>query len=253
MENQIKISISKTFTDSFQIYQKHFVYIALISIAVYLPINILIELISSWLASPNYENINDLSELQSENQFYHYIRVFFGAIASLAIINLTFSTLKNENTEKPWTYFLKYGLLNWPSYIVIAISAGLKVLLYTLFLIIPGIYQAVRFTFLDCAFVENEETPTDRSEYVVDNRWFTIFGFVIIVFLINLGVEILVYSPFIILPESPVLLFCVSVLIHTISSFTIVVKANYFFELQKALGEISEEDEEDEEDEEEIK
>jgi hypothetical protein len=233
MELQENISISNILSESFRLWKQHFARIASITFIVYLPVQIIIELISIFFEPTNLESAEDWRKLGNEIRIYDFVRQVIGVIATLGILNLTLSVLKGEDPERPWTYYLKYGALRWPQYIWVATKAGLTVLLYLLLLIIPGIYKAVRFSFVDCAFVDNDDAPLQKSERLVDKRWFTIFMFVTLVFLIGLGIELIIAIPFLALPDSHLSTLTLGIVANILTSYTIVVRAKYYKELNE--------------------
>lgn len=240
-----KISVSETLNTSFKLWKANFIPIALAITIVFIPVQILIEFASmalEQLRGPNNLNsAEDLRRLSNETKIYDFIRQLIGVIATLGIFNFVYSILRNYEDERNASELVKYGLKKWPENFVQTLIAGFITLLYTLLLIIPGIYKAVQYSFVSNLVSDEESEPLDKSKYLVKEKWFDVFGMLILIFFIGFIIELLVAVPFILLPESSILTIILGVVAAIASSYTIVIKGVYYCALKELKEGIKEE------------
>ena len=131
------------------------------------------------------------------------------------------------------------GLNKWPTFIGVGIIAGLKILGYTILLIIPGIYISVRLSFIDCVVASNNnkfKDECDESEELVKNNWWKVFGFLILMFLLQILLEILFAIPLYFI-DSQIISFPIAVFVSLLETYFIVVRADYFFKINQLKNE----------------
>jgi len=237
---ETRLSISDSMKSGFQMWKKYFQKIIVIGLIVYIPTQICIELISILL-----DNILLLEEnpehLRLANNIYNMIRYLIGSVALLAILNFIINRMENENEEElTIKEILLVGLNKWPTFIGVGFIAGLKILGYTLLLIIPGIYKSVRLSFIDCIVSTNNnkfKDECDESEELVKNNWWKVFGFVVLMFLLQFLFEILFAVPIIYFSDSHIISISLAVIISLFETYFIVVRANYFFKIRQLKNE----------------
>jgi hypothetical protein len=236
LKNQ-KISVSETLNSSFRLWKDNFITIALVIAIVFIPVQILIELASmalEHLRGPNYlVNTEDWRRLADETKIYNFIRQLIGVIATIGIFNFVYSIHRNVEDERSAQELVKYGLRKWPENFGQTLIAGLITLLYTLLLIIPGIYKAVQYSFVSNLVSDEEREPLDKSKLLVKDKWFDVFGMLILIFFIGFIIELLVAVPFMLLPESSILTIILGVAAAIASSYTIVIKGVYFLKIKE--------------------
>ena len=233
-----KISIKVSLVNGFKLWKTHFYKIAIVVFIVYLPVQILIEF--STIFFDRLITTDDIEKMRLMNNVYNLIRYLIGSIATLGVINYIYMILSVDKNDQNLMGIVKHGIRKWPDFISVGIIAGLKVLLYTLLLIIPGIYKSVRFSFIDCAVATkdhsgNKEDSGDYCEYIVDNNWWRIFGFLIVIFLIEMLIEIVIAIPFINYTEIIYISIFAGILIRVFTIYLIVVKTNYFYEIERLI------------------
>ncbi len=232
-----KVSISETLSSSFKVWKENLLTIAIVITIVYLPIQSLIELVSfisdNAYGVNNLENGDDLRRLADEARIYDVIRQLLGVIATLGIFNFVYSLLRNEDKERSALEIVKYGLKKWPQNFIAGFKAGLIIILYTLLLIIPGIYKAVQYAFISCVISDDEDDPLEKSKNLVEDNWFNIFGLVLLIFIIGLLIEIIIFLPVFILPDSRIVTILFGVAASIAASFLLVFKANYYVNLKR--------------------
>jgi hypothetical protein len=233
---ETKLSISDSMKSGFQLWKKYLPKILVVGLIVYIPTQICIELISVL-----FENVFSIEDnpnnLRLMNNIYDLIRYLIGSVALLGILNFIIKKLENEDeNEQSSKDIILHGLKKWPDFIGVGFVAGLKILGYTLLLIIPGIYKSVRLSFIDCEVATNDykiTDPCDVSEQLVENYWWKVFGFLLLMFLLEFLFELLFVIPFLLNSESHVMSVLLGVIVKLFETYFIVVRANYYFRLKK--------------------
>jgi len=240
----MKISVSETLNSSFRLWKENFLTIALVITIVFVPIQILIEFASiafEHMRGPNYLNsAEEWRRLSAEARIYDIIRQLIGVIATLGIFNFIYSLHRNKEDDRSALQLVKFGLRKWPENFGQTLIAGLITLLYTLLLIIPGIYKAVQFSFVSNLVSDEERDPLEKSKFLVKDKWFDVFGMLLLIFLIGFIIELIVAVLFMILPESFLTSIIVGVIIAIASSYTIVVKGIYFLKVTELKANLEE-------------
>lgn len=235
-----KLSISDAMHSGFEMWKKNFLKIMIVGLIVYIPTQICIELISIPLNDILLTH-NDTSATRLANSIYNLIRHLIGSVALLSILSFIINKVENENVEEPTLKeMLQTGLRKWPTFIGVGIIAGLKILGYTLLLIIPGIYKSVRLSFIDCIVATNSnkfKDECDESEDLVKNHWWEVFGFLVLIYLLQILLEMFLAFPLIYFIESKIILASVAVILSLLETYFIVVRAHYFVTLKKLINE----------------
>jgi len=249
MENKkekVKVSMSETLKKSFILWKDNFLKIALVITIVYIPVQILIG-----LASVGFQHVNEpstvlstsenLRQIANQNRIYSFIRQLIGVIATLGVFNFIYSILKNEIDDRNAFELVKFGLKKWPENFIQNLLAGFITILFTLLLIIPGIYKGVQYSFVTNIVSDEENEPLEKSIALVKDNWFNVFWMLILTFIIGLVIELILAIPFIFLPDNIVFTILLGVIVATVSSYTIVIKGVYYFELKTLKKENSDE------------
>ena len=238
MEQELKtqkISVSETLISSFRLWKDNFITIALVITIVFIPVQVLIELSSIGfenLRGPNYlDSTEGWRRLVNEARIYDAIRQLIGVIATLGVFNFIYSLHRKGEDKRNAFELVRFGLRKWPENFIQTLIAGLITLLFTLLLIIPGIYKAVQYSFVSNLVSDEERDPLAKSRFLVKDKWFDVFGMLLLIFLIGFIIEIIIAVPFIILPDSFLTSIIFGVIIAIVSSYTIVIKGLYFLKL----------------------
>ena len=229
----------------FQMWKKYFKKIIVVGLIVYIPTQICIELISILLDKGLSldENLEQLRFVTSIYNLISLLKYLIGSIALLAILNFIINKLENENEpELTIKEILLTGLHKWPKFIEVGFFAGLKILGYTILLIVPGIYKSVRLSFIDCVVATNNnkfKDECDESEQLVRNNWWKVFGFLLVMFLLQLLIKIPFAIPLRYFSDSHFISFLLRVSVSVLETYFIVVRANYYFKIKKLKTTIS--------------
>lgn len=228
-----KIKLGEVFSDAIKLWKQNIKLILVVGFIVYLPAQIMIEIASHYL-NGLFKTV-DLNTIKLMNNTYELIRYLIGSVAALGIIFITYSEC-NANTEQ---YAVKeiliYGLKRWPRLMLSEIIAGFKTLLYFLLLIIPGIYKGVRLSFVDCNVSTKEHTAEeacDYSESLVENRWWLVAGFLVLVFICEFIFEAVMAILFWGILDSSIITLVFGVLVKLIETYFIVLKAVFYFKVE---------------------
>ena len=225
-----RISITNSMKFALILWKKYFVKIAIIGLIVYIPTQICIELVSIIITKNNIL-------IKNQNNVYNFIRDFIGSIALLGIINFATRILENKDEQKIGEIIL-HGLKKWPTFLGLSIIAGFKILGYTILLIIPGIYKFVKLSFIDCAVAtydnHNDELDAlEESEQLVQNQWWRIFSFLLLMFIFRLLLESIFLILFIFISKSIINSFIIGVIIQVLGTYFIMVRAVFYFKIKE--------------------
>jgi len=231
--NERYLSISESLKAGFQLWSKHFKKIIIVGLLVYIPVQVLIELISVLFTDGTAMDLSN-DDFSTMNNLYNLIRGLIGSIATLAILGFTLTNLDDEK-ELSIQDSLKIGFSKWGTYIVVRISAGIKVFLYLLMLVVPGVIKSVQYSFIDCVVVSGKNSmkdECDESTELVENNWWNVFGLVIILFVVQAAIEALFLVVLNSYVDNHIISIVGGVIVCLLQSYTIVVKAHYFYTLR---------------------
>lgn len=233
-----QISIIDSMKLALYFWKKYFVKIVIIGFFIYIPTQICIELSSLFIEKTGIFDRNEVYRV------YNFIRDMIGSIASLGIINFTVRILENKE-EQAIKEVIIHGLKKWPKFIGLEFIAGLKILGYSILLIIPGIYKFVKLSFIDCTMSTNnndhkngsdEPDALDESERLVENQWWRVFSFLLLMFFLSLLLE-LIFLPLVLTLKSIFFSILIGVIINILKTYFIVVKAIYYLKIKKLKDE----------------
>jgi hypothetical protein len=231
-----KVKIGEVFSESGMLWKQNLKIILIIGFIVYLPAQFMIEIASYFL--DKIFVIADIRSIKLMNNVYELIRYLIGAVAFLPIIIITYSRCNNNNEQFEVKDMLLFGLKRWPRYMAAGLVAGFKTLLYLLLLIVPGIYKGVRLSLVDCVVATKEQSSAeacDYSESLVENRWWLVAGFLLLVFILQLVLEAIVALLFWGVLESSFWVFVMGVCAKLVETYFIVVKGVFYFKIDKLI------------------
>ncbi|MPM86026.1 hypothetical protein SDC9_133109 [bioreactor metagenome] len=234
-----RLSILDSMKSGFLLWKENFTKIIVVGVIVYLPTQICIELVRI-LLDKSLLIYDTPTNLSIANNIYTIIRILIGSIALLAILNFIINKLENEDIrELTIKEILSIGLKRWEKFIGVGIIAGFKIIGYTLLLIIPGIYKAVRLSFIDCVVATNNnkfKDECDESEKLVKNQWWSVFGFLLLMFLLKLLLEFLFMIPLYYI-SSQLVTILIGTVVSLLETYFIVVRACYYYKINRLTNE----------------
>lgn len=163
------------FSKALNIFKEHFKYILLITLIIYIPINIIVYYL--WEALLNSPEI-------TFKQFSNYVKIIWwletliGVIASIFIIFLVKQSVDWE--KKEFKEIFKKSIKKWTGAIWANILYNIWVGLLLFLLIVPWIIFAVYWIFFLYIFVLKNIEASKTFEYskkLVKWRWWEIFGY----------------------------------------------------------------------------
>ncbi len=226
---QKQFSISEIFSESWKRFIENFRLILIITLIVYIPINILLAFIP----------VGD--SLESLRIYYKILRIIdnlFGVIATMAIVYV----IKNKIDGKTISVgqALKKSFSKWGAVIGTNIMAGIFAFGLMLLLIVPGIIYSVYWIFAVYVVLLNDKSgkkALDYSKEIVKGRWWRVTGYYIVFGILGFIVGVIYSFPFLFFLDENLLenLF-ISVVSDTfsdiISSFFVVVSAIFFINFE---------------------
>ncbi len=232
--NQIKLS--SVFSESFDFWKRFGGTVVAVSLIVYLPAQLIIELLSDIIN--RLFVIDNLNAIKLVSYIYEFIRYLLGSVASLGIIFFIYHKCKNEEFDYSVKDLLFYGLQKWPEYMYTGLVAFIKTLPYLLLLIIPGLIKGLKLSLVDCIVATRDsfgEQSCNESEVITNGRLGQIFGFNLVFGICSIFIEL--FFAFLILGGSGstprnILL---AVTVKLIESYFVVTRAIYFFHIESFI------------------
>jgi len=174
--------------DSVVFYKNHFIMLSAIILPIVIPIDIFSAVYLSSFVGEEF--------VFSEQWLPLSINILFYPIYSIGVIYYMVATINGQtiNVSRCWSLGIKY----WFPYFILTFLVVLMVFLGFMFLIIPGIIIAIKYSFSEFELLINNKNPLHslKSSWGLTKGYaFTVFGgfFVISVF---------IYAPFIFLNMS---------------------------------------------------
>ncbi|WP_425446740.1 hypothetical protein [Dethiothermospora halolimnae] len=218
--NEREMGIGEIFSYGFSIFKEKFKTIAMIILIVYIPINILLEMVSSMIITENlfrtYSTLVDLLEL------------LFGILATMSITYVVYGYIYGEDIK----YYgaLEKSFSRWGAGIGTGIIRGIILFILFLALIIPGIIFGIYYTFMAQAIILKDIGGKDALDYsreTVKGSWGKVFGLSVLSGIIG----IIVSLPLLILPENFIINVLSSTIIDIFLAFIVVVMTVAFINL----------------------
>lgn len=224
------------FDDGIYYWSHNILTILILSIIVYVPAQICIEATSYVFT----KYLNDLVTNNSNlvNNIYNFIRYVFFTILLMNIVFL----IKNSNRKSKYKLGVKdaliFSLRKFPMSVLINFYAGFQVFIFTILLIIPGIWKGVQLVFVDYLWADKNFGPDeacDESKALLNKRWWNVFGFYFLILVIESIIEILIIVLFYDLFEKDNILFTfpIAVFINCLKSLFVVIRVKYYFSITK--------------------
>ncbi|MBU0645921.1 hypothetical protein KJ611_00365 [Patescibacteria group bacterium] len=178
-------SLKTLLTKSWGAYRENFTKILYITLAVYIPLNIILY----FTPTPNFDDLSDFTTLFRWESF---LELILGTVATLAVASVVKAWIDksgkagsgSSGKEIEWTEAIKNILPVWPKAIWIQIVSGIIISLATILLILPGIFMAVSYLFVIHALLFREKTGLDALHYsyqLVKGRWWRTFGLTLVI------------------------------------------------------------------------
>ncbi|MCK4257992.1 MAG: hypothetical protein KAX49_03390 [Halanaerobiales bacterium] len=230
--NSRELSLGKFLSTSWQVYKKNLKSILFIIVLLYTPYYLIVGSSVIRYNFHSFGNYTHLKNLIMIDQIGSTLsELIFGTAATLAIIVLTASSINGKNLN--YVEAIKGGFSKWFKGVGTSIIQTILTFLWSLLLIIPGIYWSVNYTFSIQAAVLKEGScysALKDSHQAVQGKWWKVFGFTLVLnILIGIIVQLVVW-PFENI-ELGLGFFVLFSLIKVINSFIIVATTVLFLNL----------------------
>ena len=217
---QKQFSIGKILSESWKRFTENFQLILIITLIVYIPINIILAFVPIGESLENFK------------LFYWIIQIHEGLIGIIATMAIAYA-IKNKIDGKSISIgeALKKSLSRWGAAIGTNIILGIFLLGLTLLLIVPGIIFDVYWIFVIFVVILNDKSgkdALDHSKKIVKGRWWTVVGYSIVFGILGFIVLMIGVVPFWFLPENFLTSIATATLIDIIVSFFTVVSTIFF-------------------------
>ena len=215
---------------SWDLFKNNFKLILIITLVVYIPLNILI----SFIPLEGLMALDGYAAFRIHMRIVQLLESFIGVIAFMAIA-FAVKTMLNKKAIGYKEAF-KQAVARWPSAIWTKIIAGLFLIGLTILLIIPGVIYSIYWTFATLAVVlfdKSGKKALDYSKSVVKGRWWRVLGVMIVLQLLAFIIGLVVTAPFWLMPENVILDLFSNTLIDVVFSFYTVTITVFFINLDK--------------------
>lgn len=215
-----QFSIGKILSESWKRFTENFQLILIITLIVYIPINIILSFI------PIGES------LENFGTYIRVIQILEGSIGIIATMAIAYA-IKNKIDGKSISIgeAFRKSLSRWGAAIGTNIILGIFLLGLTLLLIVPGIIFYVYWIFVTFVIILNDKSGNDALDYskqIVKGRWWTVAGYSIVFGILGFIVGIIGGIPYWFLPENFLISIASNTIIDILMSFFTVVSTIFF-------------------------
>jgi hypothetical protein len=224
-----RFGVIEILAEGWSLYFSNFAKIALILVCVYIPVNILLEVIplDGLVASVGVSYASQVYQM-----IQRLLEFLIGNIATLALACLVERARHGETLSVGEA--LRHGLARWTSMVGTGVLSGLILLGLSLLLIVPGIIWGMYYTFWIYVVALRGlggKAALDYSKSLVQGQWWSIFGTALVLgilaFVISLIFGLVLYQ----LPADPIVNILSSLVVDVISGLFIVMFIVWFLNL----------------------
>jgi hypothetical protein len=216
----IQPTFKNMLSQSWEIFQLNIKSILIITLIVYIPLNLVLELIP---ADDSGEGI--LMYFRA----MQLLEGLFGVLTTIAIAYLTKAAL--EHKKITWQESLKLAINKWLKVIGTNLIAGILLVGLFFLLIIPGIIYSIYWYFILYVVIFSDKWGMEAMLYskeIVQNRWWKTLGYAILFGLIALLVGAVASLPLVFMPEHTITYVIGDLIIDMAVSFFSVLGAVFY-------------------------
>lgn len=218
-------------------FRDNFKSIMIITLLIYIPINIILSLIP---IDSLIQKMGNYDALRTYLRILQLLESFIGVLATMAIAYLVRATLNNK--EMTWQEAIQESFSHWGAVVSTGLLRGIFLIGLFILLIVPGIIYSVYWVFMVYAVALLEMsgmTALKHSEKIVRGRWTKVFAYALL-----FGVMATVMSAGIgfinsFLPDTEIINITINTLIDIIGSFFVVVFTVFFLNFNNTIIEPS--------------
>ncbi|MBP2652742.1 MAG: hypothetical protein H6Q73_311 [Firmicutes bacterium] len=169
-----ELGLGDIIKDGWAVYSQQITAIILITLLVYLPMNIAGYFYAEYITRNPDLSIANIVELF----LGIFVLVIIAFIAQMAIVLIVEHAIKNDKSELNWMTALRQAFFRLGSLVGSSFLGGLIIVGLTLFLVIPGIIWSIYYTFVLQVVVLRDvggKKALDYSKSLVKGRWWRVF------------------------------------------------------------------------------
>ncbi|MBU2703405.1 hypothetical protein Ga0466249_004550 [Sporomusaceae bacterium BoRhaA] len=164
---------------AWSVYCQRFRAILIITLIVYIPTNII-----------EFFILMNVEKVESYMKFVMNLEMFIGVIACMGIAIIVEKAVKNEDVD--WKTALSQSFASWNKCVVTNLSAGLRILGWTLLLIVPGIIWFIYYYFVTQIVALRGISGIkvlDYSKALVKERWWRTFEIIVAIIIATIVIS----------------------------------------------------------------
>ncbi len=194
----VRYRLGKVIATGWSQYRKHFRSILTIFLIVYIPINVGL----SFVPMDSLIEAHGLRGLWTYMRLIELTELLIGVLATMALARLIESSVSGEPIT--WSTALRHALTRWGASIWTALLGGMIIVGMCLLLIIPGIIWALYyslFVYVVALRGLSGKEALDYSKGIVKGQWWRVFGYLLVIIVLEIIACLIVTLPFIFTPE----------------------------------------------------
>jgi hypothetical protein len=215
--------------EGWNLYLAKFSQILFIILCVYIPVEILVEMIplDSLIAA-----FGQSGAVQAYSYILQALNFLLGSIATLAIAWLIEKSLNGEDPF--WSDALRHGQSRWLSLVWTGLLAGMMIMALTFCLIVPGIIWGGYYLFW--VFVVGlrnlgGKDALDYSKALVKGQWWGVIGVQLVIAILSLGVGFLLSLVLNGLPANPIVNIISNLVYDIVGALFVVMQIVWFLNI----------------------
>lgn len=224
--NEQQLSLGEILSISWNIFKEHLFTILMVTLIIYIPINILLSLIP-------FDTSDSYHSLSLYMRVSQVLELLFGVLATMGIAFLVENHMQGRTLDA-WNV-LKKAVNRWASAVGTKIIAGIIIMGLSLLLIVPGLIWSVYYIFVTFVVALRMKSGSEALKYsksLVVGRWWKVFGYTIVFGVVTIGVATIFGVIIGLFLDNLIVDFILSVITDIMGSFYIVAQAVFFLNLE---------------------
>lgn len=219
-------SIGQILTHAWKHFRQHLQSIIIITLIVYIPVNIIL----SYVPFDTFvEQYGQLRALKIYTKIIDLLEAVIGVIATMAIAYIITAHMEGKTLRVGEA--LQKALARWPAAMGTGFLAGVFIIGLSLLLIVPGIIYSVYWVFVTYVVALRGlswKRALDYSKSIVQGRWWTVVGYQFILAFLGIMLGIVVGALSGLLPEHRVIDVATDTFFDLAASYLMVASIIFF-------------------------
>lgn len=213
MEAKIRskeFGIVDLFREGWKVYFANIKTILAIVLCIYIPIDLVLAFVPQ--------------NTRLYNLVLNLLQFLVGIIATLGIAIVTEKAIDGQSMN--WQEALKFALSKWAQAVGTGLLSGIRILLFTLLFIIPGIIFGVYYFFWDYVVALRDQSGRDALNYsknLVEGQWWRIFGTTLVFSLMAIAISSGIWYLTSLISENQLFSIIPNILVDIVGSFITVM------------------------------